>query len=277
MLQSVVVGLDSSVHSTSAVELGIRWAQRWDAVLIGLGIVDAPTIRRAQPVPLGATAYKAQRDEILLAEAHHKVAQLLQYFMQRCTRAGGRCQVRQEVGSPAECLLREAPQYDLILLGQQTFFHFETQDQPDDTLSVVVKQSPYPVVAAPATLPEGRAVISAYDGSPQATRALHMFQALGLHCAYDVHVVCVDAQQRRVACWAEHALAFLRGHNIVAQAHALVTSAAPAQVLLEQVQKLEAGLIVMGAYGRSIVREFFGTSLTRSKLEASPVPLFLYH
>lgn len=62
MLQSMVVGIDGSVYSTSAVELGIRWAQRWDAVLVGLGIVDTPTICKAQPVSLGATAYKAHRD-----------------------------------------------------------------------------------------------------------------------------------------------------------------------------------------------------------------------
>ena len=277
MLRSILVGVDGSAYSTTAVELGIGWAQRWDAMLVGLGSVDAPTICKAQPVPLGAAAYKAQRDEMLLAEAHHRVAQLLQDFRQRCTRAGVTAQARQEVGSPAECLLLEASQYDLILLGQQTFFHFATQDKPDDTLSVVVRQSPCPVVAVPTTLPAGRTVMVAYDGSPPATRALHMFQALGLDSAYDVHVVCVDAQQKRAACWAEHAMAFLQGHNIVAQAHALVTSVGAAEVLLEQVHKLDAGLIVMGAYGRSMVREFFGTSLTRTMLEESPVPLFLYH
>jgi nucleotide-binding universal stress UspA family protein len=265
------------VYSTSALEFGIRWAQRWDAVLVGLGIVDAPTIRKAQPVPLGATAYKAERDKMRLVEAYHRVAQLLRYFRQRCTQAGVTCQPRQEVGSPAECLLLEAPQYDLIVLGQQTFFHFATQDKPDDTLHMVVKQSPCPVVAVPATLPGGRAVIVAYDGSPHATRALHMFQALGIDRAYDVHVVCVDAQQQRAACWAEHAMAFLRGHNIVAQAHVLSTSVAPAQVLPEQVHKLDAGLIVMGAYGRSTLREFFAGSVTRTMLRTSPVPLFLYH
>jgi len=244
--------LDGSVYSTSAVGLGICWAQCWDAVLVGLGIVDAPTIRKVQPVSLGATAYKAQRDKILLAEAYHKVARLLRHFRQRCTEAGVTYQARQEVGSPAECLLLEAPRYDLILLGQQTFVHFETQDKPDDTLHAVVKQSPCPVVTVPATLPEGRAVVVAYNGSPHATRALHMFQALGLDRAYDVHVVCIDTQQKRAACWAEHAMAFLRGHNIVAQAHALGTSAGAAEVLLEQVHTLAAGLIVMGAYGRSL-------------------------
>ena len=277
MLRSMLVGLDGSVYSTAAVELGIRWAQHAGAVLVGLGIIDAPTICKPQPVPLGASAYKVHHDATLLADAGHKVQQFLEHCAQRCAEAGVACQLLQDTGLPAEHILLEAQQYDLIMLGQHTFFHFETQEKPDETLSVVVKQSPCPVVAVPATLIEGQAVIIAYDGSPHATRALHMFQALGLDSAYDVHVVCIDAQQKRAAYCAERAVAFLQGHNIVAQAHICATSDSPAHVLLEHVQQLKAGLLIMGSSGRSPLREFFGCSVTRTMLRASPVPLFLYH
>ena len=37
MLRSVLVGMDGSAYSEATVELGIRWAQRWNAVLVGLG------------------------------------------------------------------------------------------------------------------------------------------------------------------------------------------------------------------------------------------------
>jgi nucleotide-binding universal stress UspA family protein len=72
-------------------------------------------------------------------------------------------------------------------------------------------------------------------------------------------------------------VAFLQRHNIVAKAHICATSASPAHVLLEHVQQLKAGLLVMGSSDRSSLREFFGGSVTRTMLRASPVPLFLYH
>jgi nucleotide-binding universal stress UspA family protein len=279
MLQSMVVGIDGSVYSTRAVEFGLCWARYWNAVLVGLAIVDAPGIYNAPPV-FGVDLYqdeKVQRDARRLADAHRTAAQRLEHYTQRCTEAGVTYQVRQEVGAPTECLLLNAQEYDLMVLGQQTFFHFDTQDKPDDTLSVLVKQSSCPVIAVPATLAEGRTVIVAYDGSAHATRALHMFQALGLDSAYDVHVVCIDAEQHRAAGWAEHAVAFLHGHHIAAQAHVLVTSEPPAHVLLEHVHQLQASLLVMGAYGRSALREFLGHSVTHTLLQESPVPLFLYH
>src|SRR5262245_53183503 len=277
MLRSILVGLDGSAYSAAAVELGIRWAQHAGAVLVGLGIIDAPTICKPQPVPLGASAYKVHHDATLLADASHKVAQFVADCAQRCTEAGVTCHSLQDTGLPATHILLEAQHYDLIMLGQHPFFHFETQDTPDDTLAVVVKQSPCPVVAVPATLPEGRAVLIAYDGSPHATRALHMFQALSLASAYDVHVVCVDAQKEKARLCVEHAVTFLQGHNVVAQAHALAISESPAHVLLEHVQQLKASLLVMGSSGRSPLREFFSDSVTRALLRASPVPTFFYH
>jgi nucleotide-binding universal stress UspA family protein len=277
MLRSMLVGVDGSAYSTTAVELGIRWAQRYGAVLVGLGVIDAPTICKPQPVPLGASAYKVQRDASLLADASHKVTQFLEHFAQRCAEADVACQILQEVGLPTERILLEAQRYDLILLGQQTSFHFETQAQPDDTLYTVLKHNSRPVVAVPVPLPEGWVAVVAYDGSLHAARALQMLQAVGLADSHEVHVVCVAPHQEQADLCVERAVTFLQGHNIVAHAHALATSASPAHVILEHVQQVEASLLVMGAYGRSTLREFFGGSLTRTMLRESPVPLFLYH
>ena len=136
MLRSILVGLDGSAYSAAAVELGIRWAQHFGAVLVGLGIIDAPTICKPQPVPLGASAYKVHHDATLLADANHKVAQLLADCAQRCAEAGVTCHILQDTGLPAAQILLEAQHYDLIMLGQQTYFHFETQHTPDETLAV---------------------------------------------------------------------------------------------------------------------------------------------
>ncbi len=277
MVRSILVGVDGSAYSTAAVELGIRWAQRHGAALVGLGVLDAPTICKPQLMPPGGSAYKAHRDAGLIVDASLKVAQFLEDCAQRCSESHVEYQVRQEAGSPAERILLEAQRSDLILLGQRTFFHFETQKQSDETLHTVVKQSPRPVVAVPATLPpETRSVVVAYDGGLHATRALQLFHALGLDMSCDVHVVCVDSHQEQAARCAEYGVAFLKAHNIVAQPYALATPAPPAHVILEQAHKLQATLIVMGAYGRSTLREFSGVSLTHTMLQESPVPLFVY-
>jgi hypothetical protein len=53
MLRSLLVGLDGSDDCWSPLGLGIEWARRDDALLVGLGIIDEPTIAKAAPVMLG--------------------------------------------------------------------------------------------------------------------------------------------------------------------------------------------------------------------------------
>jgi nucleotide-binding universal stress UspA family protein len=48
-------------------------------------------------------------------------------------------------------------------------------------------------------------------------------------------------------------------------------------VLAEQVKAQGAALLVMGAYGQPVWREFFLGSVTRSMLKDTRVPLFVYH
>jgi nucleotide-binding universal stress UspA family protein len=104
-----------------------------------------------------------------------------------------------------------------------------------------------------------------------------MLQVLGLEDSQEVHVVCVDPHQEHADRCVERAVAFLHSHHIVAQAYARATTVAPAHMILEHVHQVQASLLVMGAYGRSTMREFFGGSVTRTVLRESPVPLFLYH
>jgi nucleotide-binding universal stress UspA family protein len=88
MLKSILIGLDGSAYSDSAIELGIEWARRFDALLVGLGIIDEPTIRGPEPVPMGAAYYKERRDDLRMHEAQVKVEQFLEHFTLRCTQAG---------------------------------------------------------------------------------------------------------------------------------------------------------------------------------------------
>src|SRR5574341_875001 len=168
MLKSILIGLDGSPYSQVAMEIGIRWAKRYDALLVGLGIIDIPTIRRPQPVPLGASDYKVERDILLVADARHRIKEFLKQFAFRCAQAKVDYKVLAEVGLPSDIIALEAQRYDLMLLGLRTYFHFETQEGPDETLRAVLKHSSRPIVTVPDRVREGRCILVAYDGSLQA-------------------------------------------------------------------------------------------------------------
>jgi nucleotide-binding universal stress UspA family protein len=95
MLKTILLALDGSTYSEAAVELGIRFAKRCDAMLVGLGVLDEPTIRKPEPVPLGGFYYKRHRDDTLIQEAHERIQQFLDRFASRCAEAGVSCKVHE--------------------------------------------------------------------------------------------------------------------------------------------------------------------------------------
>lgn len=275
MLRSILVGLDGSLHSRAALELAIRWAHRYDALLIGVGIVDEPTICRAQSVPIGAGGFKRERDLRLLTEAQKRVDQFLAHFVSWCARESVNYKVVHAVGTPAAQILEQSHRCDLIMLGQETYFHFETQDWNDDTLEQVVRRCMPPVVSVPKLSPHSSRVLVAYDGGPQSHRALQMFQALRLAEEKDVHIVSADASADTAERTVREAIEFLQWHEISAVARPIVSIRPASEVILAQVEELKPALLVAGAYGRSRLREFVFGSTTSHILRGSRVPVFL--
>src|SRR5262245_24459205 len=123
MIRTILIGLDGSPDSVRAVEQGIEWAKLTGAELIGLGVVDEPTICRPEPVGVWGSHFKQSRDRKLLAAARAKVHRLVDDFAARCQAAGVRYQIREETGLPAERILALNEDADLTLLGSESHFH----------------------------------------------------------------------------------------------------------------------------------------------------------
>jgi nucleotide-binding universal stress UspA family protein len=275
MLRSALVALDGSAYSETATALAIDWAGRYGARLVGLGVVDAPSIKGAEPVPLGAGAYKHARDEARLAEAHRRVVDFLSDFRARSEVAGVPVEVLEDIGDPAVRILREAHRCDLVILARETHFHFETQEQPDDTLAQVLRGSPRPVVTVPRELPHGQGVVVAYGGGREAARTLQTFQLLGLAGGEVVEVVTIHRDGAEAEALAHLAGEYLTAHGAPHRLHPIVSTAPPAEVLLEEVRHLRPRLLVMGAHGHHPLRDLFGTSVTRQVLRVCPIPSFI--
>src|SRR5262249_33427984 len=159
-----------------AIDLAIQWGELFDARLVGVGVIDQPTILKAEPVPIGAFSYKEVRDEARLEDARSRVRQFLGEFQARCTGSGVTAHTVEATGHPADRILREAQRCDLVMIGRDTNFHFETQDSPDKTIASVLRACARPVVVVPPEPAPGRGVMVAYGGGREVARALQIFQ-----------------------------------------------------------------------------------------------------
>jgi nucleotide-binding universal stress UspA family protein len=274
MIRRLLVAMDGSAHADAAATQAIAWARRFGLALVGLGVLDEPTIEEPEPVPLGATFYKHERDAVRLVEAEEHIVRFLGHFRERCDAAGVPCAIVEDVGTPHEQIVLEAEACDVVMLGTRTNFHFATQSTPDDTLSRVLQLSPRPVVVMPRDPVDGEDVLVAYDGSQRVVRALQTFTLLGLAGDEPVVVLAVERDGADAARRLQRAGEYLGAHGVAHRLHPVVTEAPPADVILDEIRLRRPRIVVMGAHGRHPVRDLFATSVTRAVLAATSVPVF---
>jgi nucleotide-binding universal stress UspA family protein len=273
MIRRALVAIDGSANAAAAVTLALEWARRFGIELLGLGILDKPSITRPQAVPMGAGAYKHHRDEALLEDAHRRVLAFLGEFQRRCDAEGARCTVVEDVGTPHEQILAEAPACDVVLLGRETHFHFETQDHPDATLSQVLRLSPRPVVIVPRDPAPGEGVLVAYGSGREIARTLQTFTLLGLAGGEPVSVLAAHEDLAQAEARLAPVGRFLAAHGVPCSLRAVASGEAPPAVILEEVRRVRPRLLVMGAHGHHPVHDLFFTSVTRAVLQEAPVPV----
>lgn len=118
-------------------------------------------------------------------------------------------------------------------------------------------------------------VVIGWNATPEAARALRM--ALPhLRKAAQVHLVTVGSDNGDMPQLA--ASTYLSRHGVSSQLHALTGKGlSPEDELLRVARETGAGVIVMGAWGRSRLREALLGGVTRSLLDQGSVALMMMH
>jgi nucleotide-binding universal stress UspA family protein len=272
MLHSILVVVDSSPSSERVMGLAFDWATRFGARVLGLGVLDPSSIEHGEPVPMGAYAYKKHRDETRLTEAHHRIERLLEEFRARSAAAGIDATTLEEIGEPAEQILREAQRCDVMLVAREARFEPGTEDESQRFLARLIRGIPRPVVVVPPEAGEGRGILVAYGGGREAASTLQTFVLLGLADGEDIDVVTVRPDRADAERLVQLAGDFLAAHGLAHRLHAIESNEPPGDVLLDTVVRNRPRLLVIGAHAPHPVRDLFATSVTRAVLWACPVP-----
>jgi nucleotide-binding universal stress UspA family protein len=278
MVKRILVALEGSTGTARATELAIGLAKADTASLVGLAIIDAPAITAGSAMGIGGSTYKHERDETLLLEAKQMARDAEHRFLENARAAGVEARVVEVTGKAADTLLAELENHDLGLLGRYANFRFETDATDLRTWDTVVHGATKPLIIVPeGPLAKGRNAVIAYDGSMAAKRAIHLFVESGLHKGREVHVVTVNDSGAVAWELATKASEELGSLGVGSEVHNVVSVLTVAEALLEVAGQVDAGLIAMGAFAHSRLRNLFRGSVTQQLVEKTTLPLFLTH
>ncbi|RQV99489.1 MAG: universal stress protein [Calditrichaeota bacterium] len=268
MIKRILIPLDPSPYTDSALEIGTAMAKINNARLTGLVVLDIPGIEKSiGPVPLGGLYYAEKMEKAHRQKAETRIHELLQKFRQKCESAGVEFQEAELQGSPSERIIRESIFYDAIIIGMRTYFHFETQDTPGDSLEKVLDQTITPVYAVPEKLviphltDEKMNVLIAFDGSLPSARAMQRFAQLAPVDVFNVRLLISEPDEKKAHYYLNQAEIYLNCHNVNQVQQEWIR-----EDIIEAIDEnyLDwAHILVVGAHSKSGLFGFKVGSLTR--------------
>ena len=174
--------------------------------------------------------------------------------------------------------VEEAVYADLLVVGQELRLP-ETGSAPPGFVETAILDSGKPTLVVPAAMRSAtvaRRIVVAWNGSPQAARAVAGALPL-LRLADEVHVASWSRLAPAAPFSRIDAVAWLRRHGVAATVHLLPPSAHIAREIGPFAASLGGDLIVMGCYGRSRASERVFGGATRSVLAAMDVAVLMAH
>ena len=271
----ILLGLDGSTYAEAAKEYACEIAAAQDATITGVAIIDLPGIQSTGgPVPLGAAHYEVQREEHLLEETQEKAKAILDEFAQTCDVKNIKSILHADTGSPFSEIIEESKFHDFTVIGKKSFFGY-TDHETFGTLEKILKQGLTPVLAVPDSVRPIKKVLVAYDNSIPAAKVVHMFLLLGIWNACDITLLTVGDNAEAADRLLTNLEDFFQSYGI--EPKLVRESGIPDAVIKSYIAENDIDLLVMGAYGRMSVREFFLGSVTQHLIQETEIPLFLYH
>ena len=277
MIKRILLALDNSTPGISAQSYAINLARSCDAAITGLGILDTPWITAAQPEPLGASAFKMERDDAVFSRSSEHMDFLMREFSGACKQNEVRYQTLIGEGFPATEIEKLAHEHDVIVIGKTTDFHFEFDEDTDTTVKHLARDNARPLFIIPENIPETNEVMVAFDGSLQASRSIHMFILLGLAANKNIHIVSLNKELSQARYNATRAHNLFSAQGIESKAEGSELSQNLGEQLIQIAHNLKASLMVMGGFSHTAIREAFFGSATKSIMRHCDFPLFLHH
>jgi nucleotide-binding universal stress UspA family protein len=280
VIKRILVPLDPSPFSRSAVETACRIAKPWNAEVHGLVILDVRGIEdEIGPVPLGGSHYADHLEKHKLEEAEARISGLLASFRETCSRHGTLHHEAELQGSPSRSIIDRSGLYDLVVTGLATYFRFETDDKPGDGLDQLLAHSSTPVLGVTEKgpgweYPDGPIrILAAWDASPAAASSFR--QCLQTFAPDKIHLRLVRSGGEKAG--AEASLNLARGYAESYGAGAVETEWT-SQSIIDAVAERHASwahLIVVGVHAKNGPLDFMVGSLTKTLIHEKKNPLFI--
>jgi nucleotide-binding universal stress UspA family protein len=271
MIETILVAIDGSDDGSAAERAGIALAARLRARLSGVSVVEDRSVK--PPSDAGVPVPPFPQAE-LAAYYRARSEGVAQRFAQRARAEGveAACEVVQ--GAADDRIVERAQEADLLVIGRDSSAGERRSSLIGSIVDNVIRKTGRSTLVVPAGAQIGGPIVLGFDGSPGSRIAAAIAVELANGLGEAVHVF-VDSKDKGRAVARFDEVRQLVGGLQVPVRETSSTLGRPDVKIVDTAREARAGLIVMGAFGRNRITEYFLGSNAAAVVRTSPVAVLL--
>jgi len=275
MIKRILVPLDSSKYTESAIQYAIRVAKKQHASITGMTILDVTAIDEPVGfVPVGKVYYWAEKlEEAKITEVNNRLRSVEEKFAKLCSENNVSYKLEENKGVPSCWILKKAKFYNLVVMGMRTYFGLESRNKAGETIKKVLNHSVIPILTVPRIYTDIQDVVIAYDGSMSATRALQGFVHFASVQNFNIKLVNSTTDEKYAEFLRTNLKEFFASYEIE-NVEFIHTEENIINFIDEKFYE-KNDLFVIGSNSKNAIKEFFIGSLANYLIDKNEKPIFL--
>jgi nucleotide-binding universal stress UspA family protein len=277
MIKSILMPIDGSVYSESVLAYGIEFAQKLNAFIRAITIVDVRIYEWVMNtggegyMPLiPSNVYKDESFKFL----NKRADAIIDKVKKKLEQSKLSYEAKKINGSPAEMICNMARQADLIIMGARGDYERWGDNLLGATLESVSRQCQIPLMVVDKKYISPKLIICAYDRSEYSNRALKLSAYLAEILSLPVEVVTVNNDEDEGEITLNEAKNYLTPYKIKVAFKREMSDADNMLCRITHHTK-NPTLLIMGCYGHSRIREAILGSTTVQVMRKALKPIIL--
>ncbi len=278
MMKRILCGLGGTPYSHPATRYSVELAQRHDADVTGVTVLDVNRLSRVGPVPIGGGYWAKELQRHRVQITRERIEEAILNFETVCRGTGIRYQVkREERNEPFDLMMSSARYHDLMIFGLRSIFEYgvvgESYDDPSNLLIKLITGGIRPILAVSETFRPIQRVLISYSGSMESAKTMKQFIRMRLWPDMQLRIVTFDHPADKAERLLRNAAEYCRAHDFTPEVTHI--PGPPKNQLLPVAEDWGADLIVMGNSAKNLLlRRIFGETALHV-IQNADRPLFL--
>lgn len=278
-IKKILLPTDGSDYSRTAADYAIYAARLLKAQITALHVMDIKIIQGPLFSDVAFYSGLPVYYEFLpkIEDALSKRADtILDEIWKKSEQAGVAIELNKTSGIIEDTIIRQGDNFDLTVLAKRgEHFHFNAGGLLGSTAESVVRRSKRPVLITPVDFKEIESIGLAFDGSIPATNALKLAAWLSEQAHWPITTLIISDDSALGAELTRKVETFLDDKQV--DNEVLLLRGREDKEIMRFIGEGAVEMMIMGAYGKGRLKEFFLGSTTSNVIRNSNIPVLLMH